>query len=69
MSRKNQQKNGLVLVGEEPYVVCISTLLSSSIWNRPSKISGRYVIMLISGTAFNTDIHDIINCREKEFLV
>lgn len=51
------------------YVVWISTHWSSSIWKSPSRISGKYVIILISGTAFNTDIQEMMNCREKEFFV
>lgn len=51
------------------YVVWISTHWSSSIWKRPSRISGRYEIIFISGTAFNTDIQVIMNCLENEFFV
>lgn len=51
----------------QTYDFFISTVVSSKILKSPSKISGKYKIRSIFGTASNTDIHDIKNCRANGF--
>lgn len=47
----------------------MSAVLSSSILNNPSNISGRWSIKSIFGTASSTDIQDITNCLAKPLFV
>ena len=51
------------------YIVFISLVWSSRIRNSPSKISGRKGMRWMSGTASNTETHEITNWRENVFFV